>query len=62
MKSLNTLGDNTFTHVITNFCLAPPHSDDPKSPEKAAKEMWRVVKPGGVVVATTWKGTVHISL
>lgn len=57
VKSLTNLADNTFTHVITNFCIPIPSPEDPKAAEKATKEMWRVVKPGGVVVATTWKGT-----
>lgn len=57
MKSLSTIADHTFTHVIANFCLPQPNPDEPNGAEKTVKEIWRVTKPGGVAVTTTWKGT-----
>ncbi|RDW88604.1 hypothetical protein BP6252_00636 [Coleophoma cylindrospora] len=53
VRDLKTLRDGTFSHVITNFGFAP-NVEDLAGPEKAAKEMWRVLKPGGVAVVTTW--------
>lgn len=52
-RDLKTLKDNTFTHVITNFGFAP-NPDDPMGQQRAVKEMYRVLKPGGVAVVTTW--------
>ena len=52
-RDLKTLKDNTFTHVITNFGFAP-NADDPTAQQRAVKEMYRVLKPGGVAVVTTW--------
>jgi len=55
VRDLKSLQDGTFSHVITNFGFAPDVSD-PTGPLKAAKEMWRVLKPGGVAVTTIWAG------
>jgi ubiquinone/menaquinone biosynthesis C-methylase UbiE len=55
VRNLKTLEGNSFTHVLTNFGFSPT-PDDPAGPRKAAGEMWRVCKPGGVVVVTTWSG------
>lgn len=52
-RDLKTLGDNTFSHVITNFGFAPDPSDA-MGPAKTAAEMYRVLKPGGINVLTTW--------
>lgn len=51
-RELKTLENNTFTHVITNFGFGKDPTDS-TGPSKAAKEMWRVLKPGGVAVVTT---------
>lgn len=41
--------DNMFTHSFTNFGIFLfPH------PEKAAKEVYRTLKPGGVAFVTSW--------
>jgi ubiquinone/menaquinone biosynthesis C-methylase UbiE len=53
VRDLKTLGDETFTHVITNFGLSPT-PDDLDGPMKAAAEIFRVLKKGGVCVVTTW--------
>ncbi|KUJ22047.1 S-adenosyl-L-methionine-dependent methyltransferase [Mollisia scopiformis] len=53
VRNLNEFRDETFTHVITNMGFAPD-ADDLTGPGRAAKEMWRVLKPGGVAVVTTW--------
>jgi ubiquinone/menaquinone biosynthesis C-methylase UbiE len=58
VRDLKTLEDNTFTHVITNFGFAPDVKDL-SGPLKAAKEMYRVLQPGGVAVVTTWSGMCH---
>jgi ubiquinone/menaquinone biosynthesis C-methylase UbiE len=55
VRELKTLRDDTFTHVITNFGFAPT-PDDLDGPTKAAGEMFRVLKKGGVCVVTTWAG------
>jgi ubiquinone/menaquinone biosynthesis C-methylase UbiE len=55
VRDLKTLKDNTFTHVITNFGFAADVKDL-NGPLKAAKEMYRVLKPGGVTVVTAWSG------
>ncbi|KAL3423371.1 methyltransferase type 11 [Phlyctema vagabunda] len=55
VRDLKTLKDETFSHVITNFGMA----QDPKDtggPARAAREIWRVLKPGGVAAVTTWRG------
>lgn len=48
VRDLKTLADETFSHVITNFGFAP-NVEDPDGPGKAAREIWRVLSPGGVV-------------
>ena len=57
VRHLTTVKDNTFTHAITNFGFVA-NGDDPAAPLKIAKEVWRVLKPGGVCVITTWYGMV----
>lgn len=56
VRDLKTLKDDTFTHVITNFGFSPT-PDDQDGPTKAAAEMFRVLKKGGVCIVTTWAGT-----
>lgn len=56
VRDLKTLEDDTFSHVITNFGFSPT-PDDHDGPKKAAAEMYRVLKKGGVCVVTTWAGT-----
>lgn len=58
VRDLKTLGDGTFSHVITNFGFAPD-VEDLTGPGKAAKEMWRVLKVGGVAVVSIWAGESH---
>jgi ubiquinone/menaquinone biosynthesis C-methylase UbiE len=55
VRDLKTLEDGTFTHVITNFGFTP-NVDDPSGPLKAAREMWRVLRSGGVAAVTVWSG------
>lgn len=55
VRDLKTLEENSFTHVLTNFGFSPT-PDDPSGPGKAAREMWRVCKPGGMAAVTTWSG------
>lgn len=57
VRDLKTLHDKTFSHIITNMGFAPD-VNDMEGPLKAAKEMWRVLKPGGVAVVTTWIGKI----
>ncbi|MCJ1377327.1 hypothetical protein MMC17_000421 [Xylographa soralifera] len=52
VRSLSTLPDDTFTHVIINMGLVVP--GDPESGIKVAREVHRVLKPGGVAVLSTW--------
>lgn len=53
VRNLTEFEDETFTHVITNFGFAP-NVEDLTGPGKAVKEMWRVLKPGGVAIVTIW--------
>ena len=55
VRDLKTIKDETFTHVVTNFGFAPDVADL-QGPLRAAKEMYRVLKPGGVAIVTTWAG------
>lgn len=49
-QNLDGLKDSEFTHSITGFGIfACP------DPAKAAAEIYRTLKPGGVAVVTTWK-------
>jgi len=59
-RDLKTVKDGVFSHVITNFGFAP-NVEDPEGPRKAAKEMWRVLKDGGLAVTSIWAGTVFFS-
>ena len=54
VRSLSTLPDSTFTHVIINFGLLAP--GDPGSAIKVTREVFRVLKPSGVAVLSTWTG------
>jgi ubiquinone/menaquinone biosynthesis C-methylase UbiE len=49
--------DDTFTHSITNFALfiLP-------SPEKAARDIFRTLKPGGTAALTAWKANGFVDL
>lgn len=60
VRSLSTLKDQTFTHAITNLGLPVPN--DPESGLKVTKEIYRVLKVGGVAMLTTWAGNIPLSL
>lgn len=55
VRDLNGLEDEEFSHVVTNFGFAPDVTDL-EGPGKAAREMWRVLRRGGVAVVSTWAG------
>lgn len=55
VRDLKTIKEETFTHVLTNFGFAST-PDDLNGPTKAAAEIFRVLKKGGVCVVTTWAG------
>jgi len=56
-QDLSGIKDNTFTHSITNFVIfALP------DPVKAAKEIYRTLKPGGVAAVTTWRHSGSLEL
>jgi ubiquinone/menaquinone biosynthesis C-methylase UbiE len=59
IRSLSRLPGNTFTHVFTN--LGFPVPGDPDSGLGAAREMFRVLQPGGVAIISTWAGRFLIS-
>lgn len=54
IRDLSALQDDTFTHVITNLGLPVP--GDLESGSKITKEMFRVLKKGGVALVSTWAG------
>jgi ubiquinone/menaquinone biosynthesis C-methylase UbiE len=58
VRDLKTLEDESFSHVITNFGFASDVKDA-SGPLRAAREMHRVLKTGGVCVVTTWAGMSH---
>jgi ubiquinone/menaquinone biosynthesis C-methylase UbiE len=56
-ENLEGLDDGSFDAIVMNFAVfAMPNAD------KAAKEMWRVLKVGGVAVVTTWKRPTTVEL
>jgi ubiquinone/menaquinone biosynthesis C-methylase UbiE len=56
-ENLDGLDDETFDAIVMNLGLfALPNA------EKGAKEMWRVLKPRGVAVVTTWKRPTNVEL
>jgi ubiquinone/menaquinone biosynthesis C-methylase UbiE len=50
-------GDEMFTHSITNFVIFSL-----PDPAKAASEIYRTLKPGGVAAVTTWRHTGSVGL
>ena len=48
-QDLSAFADGTFDAINCSFGIMFP-----KSPEKVAREFWRLLKPGGVAVVTTW--------
>jgi ubiquinone/menaquinone biosynthesis C-methylase UbiE len=60
VRDLSALQDGTFTHVITNLGLPVP--GDVGSGSKITKEMFRVLKKGGVALVSTWAGKTPSSL
>jgi len=61
VRDLKTLEDGTFSHVITNFGIGSDVTDagGPLRAVRAVREMYRVLKEGGVAVVTTWAGESH---
>ncbi|KAE9367870.1 S-adenosyl-L-methionine-dependent methyltransferase, partial [Stipitochalara longipes BDJ] len=59
IRDLKTLEDGTFSHVIMN--LGMPVPGDLASGPKIVKEMFRVLKIGGVAVVSTWADRVWLS-
>ena len=55
VRDLKTIGDETFSHVVTNFGFATD-VEDLEGPGKAAREMYSKLKKGGVAITTTWAG------
>jgi ubiquinone/menaquinone biosynthesis C-methylase UbiE len=56
-EKLEGLDDESFDAIVMNFAIfALPNADN------AAKEMWRVLKPGAVAVVTTWKRPTTVEL
>ena len=58
MRDLDQFGDETFTHVVTNFALVMLKEQDDLL--KTAKELYRVLQDGGVCVTTSWAGMFHL--
>jgi ubiquinone/menaquinone biosynthesis C-methylase UbiE len=54
IRDLSTLKDGTFTHVFTNLGLPVP--GDLGSGPKITKEIFRVLKIGGVALISPWAG------
>ena len=54
IRNLSTLEEGMFSHVIMN--LGMPIPGDLASGPKIVKEMFRVLKIGGVAVVSTWAG------
>jgi ubiquinone/menaquinone biosynthesis C-methylase UbiE len=54
IRDLSILKDDSFTYVITNFGL--PFPADLGSGPKITKEMFRILKMGGVALISTWAG------
>jgi SAM-dependent methyltransferase len=54
IRSLDTLKDESFTHVFANLALPVPR--DPLAGMEASREMFRVLKPRGVAMVSTWAG------
>ena len=54
VRSLSTLADDTCTHAVINMGSVVP--GDPESGSKVTREVFRVLKPGGVAVLSTWAG------
>ncbi len=57
VRNLSSIQDNTFTHVFTNLGLPVP--GDLTSSFKVTAEIFRVLKPGGVALISTWAGMFH---
>ncbi|XMA15483.1 hypothetical protein WAI453_008274 [Rhynchosporium graminicola] len=58
--TLTGIENESFTHVITNFGF-PPDLTDRCSAMKATREMWRLLKPGGMADVSIWKAARRIS-
>jgi ubiquinone/menaquinone biosynthesis C-methylase UbiE len=54
IRNLSTLKDETFSHAFLNLGL--PVIGDAEAGVKVSKELFRVLKVGGVAMVTTWAG------
>lgn len=54
IRDLKSLPDETFTHAVMNLGLPVP--GDPEGGVKAVREMFRILKPEGVAMMSTWAG------
>jgi SAM-dependent methyltransferase len=52
--------DEMFTHAIANFGIHAGGAGEPDGPLKAVKEMYRVLKSGGICVVSTWAGELSL--
>lgn len=53
VRFLQGIEDETFTHVLTNLGMPVPGDESSVS---IARQMFRVLKSGGVAIASTWAG------
>lgn len=56
VRDLGVFADETFSHVIVNFGIQATGTSDTDGPEKAAKEIYRVLQKDGVAAVSTWAG------
>lgn len=61
VRHLDLCQNEEFSHVLTNFGFAP-NTNDLEGPGKSAKEMFRVLKRGGVAVVTIWYSELFMSI
>ncbi|KAF2097662.1 S-adenosyl-L-methionine-dependent methyltransferase [Rhizodiscina lignyota] len=52
VRSLEGINDETFSHVFVNLGIQIPN--DPEGPVKMTREVFRVLKTGGVAILSNW--------